>query len=98
LFFKLIPFQYDVILSDDTQLEELIGRNVRLDYVNLSVASSDPIRYPLQQKWKSKSDQQSEEAETNQKGKLKQGWLKPVSGTVQVVLVLLKLTNKFEFN
>ena len=59
------------MLSEDTQLEELIGRNVRLDYVDLTLASNDPIRYPLQQKWKSKSSQQSEEEELNQRGKLK---------------------------
>ncbi len=54
-------FQYDILLSNDTQVEELIGRNVRLDYVDLTLASNDPDRYPLVQKQFSKSSQESED-------------------------------------
>ena len=54
-------FQYDILLSNDTQVEELIGRNVRLDYVDLTLASNEPDRYPLVQKQFSKSSQESED-------------------------------------
>ena len=58
-------FQYDVILSDSTQLEDLIGRNVRLDYVDLTVKSSDPAKYPLSRHWKSQHNEESSSAQTS---------------------------------
>jgi len=47
-------------LSNDIRLEELIGRNVRLDFVDLTVASADPVKFPLVQKQFSKSSQESD--------------------------------------
>ena len=58
--FKTSSFKYDVILSNDVRLEELIGRNVRLDFIDLTVASNDPVRFPLVQKQFSKSSQDSD--------------------------------------
>ena len=57
---KTSSLKYDVILSNDVRLEELIGRNVRLDFIDLTVASNDPVRFPLVQKQFSKSSQDSD--------------------------------------
>lgn len=49
-------FQNDQTLSTQTRVESLISRSVRLDYVDLTVKSLNPTRFPIEPKFAPDSD------------------------------------------